>query len=191
MSKALILLRRYRKDGIDPVSRGAMSRGDTHLGPASALVDHYRGMDGVPVSLVASSPSGGLGSWASLDELELYRNSSAENLDLICVVPMPLKPLNRILVPGFDFCGYDCGVFASSTNVYSVIFHEVLFGKLPELVRYAVGLNRRYLFEEWDDAASLMAARQRLSRFAGGSLENFAFADNPGVFAVFEAPRHC
>lgn len=188
MDKALVLLKRYSSDGTDPVSRGAMRRGDTPLGRASELLDRYRGMEGVPMP-VADSPLAleGFGSWTSLDELQRGRDSSGENLDLICVVPMPMKPAGVAVIPGFDFCGYDCGVFASSDFIYSVILHEVLFGRLPDLVRYAACLNDRCLFDEWNDAATLMAVRDRLSDSAGGALEVLHPDDDPGVIAVFEA----
>jgi hypothetical protein len=188
MDKMLALLKRYGSDGTDPVSRGAMRRGDMPLGRASELLDRYRGMEGVPVPVADSTLApNGFGSWASLDQLTRGRRSSGEDIDLICVAPMPQEPQKVVVVPGFEFCGYDCGVFASSDFIYSVILHEVLFGKFPELVRHAAALNERGLFDEWNDAESLMALRSRLSDLAGGSLEVFHPGDNPGVIAVFEA----
>lgn len=189
LEKRLILLRRYRSDGVDTVSRGAMSRGDTPLGPASALLGQYRGMEGVLVPLPESSLAmDGLGYWASLDELKRYRDSS-EDLELICVIRLPLNPPGEVFLPNFTFRGYDCGVFVSSTNIYSVIFHELLFGKLPEIRKYAKKLNYSGLFDEWDDAAFLMGARHQISDYAEGSLEELLPGDNPGVFSVFEATR--
>jgi hypothetical protein len=180
-------VKRYRSEGPDPVSRGAMRRGNTPSGPASVLLDRYRGMEGVLLDVAA--PSDGLASWTSLAELRRYRDSSEEPLDLICVIRPLAKAPGQLLVPGFDFSGYDCGVMESSDNVHSVIFHEVLFGKLPEMVQHATRLNSRLLFDEWQDAASLMAVRDGLSAHFGHALEKFSPDDDPGIVAVFELPQ--
>jgi hypothetical protein len=187
MDKALTLLKRYRSDGSDSVSRGAMRRGNTPRGPASAVLDQYRGMDGVLIPVAA--PRFGLASWDSLDELRRYRDSSEESLDLICVIRPLVKAPDQLLLPGFDLLGFDCGVIVSRRNIYSVIFHEVLFGKLPQMVQHAAQLNARCLFDEWQDAASLMAVRDGLSEHFGHALEKFTPDDDPGVVAVFEAQQ--
>jgi hypothetical protein len=85
----------------------------------------------------------------------------------------------------FTLSGLDVGVIASETNFYSIVFHEVLFGRVNEMVRFRAKLNSGGLLKNHSDASSLTMLREK-SLASGSDLETFEANETIEVFEVFE-----
>lgn len=59
--------------------------------------------------------------------------------------------------------GFDYGILEEITCTYSSIFHEVLFGKMDELVLYIDKLNEHLLFPTKDFAEDYFRTHHKLS----------------------------
>ncbi|HEY5961292.1 MAG TPA: hypothetical protein VIV60_32265 [Polyangiaceae bacterium] len=67
--------------------------------------------------------------------------------------------------------GFDYGVWTSPTDYYSILFHEVLFGKFEEMRQFACRLNGALLLGDPADAAPIATTRESLLR-GGADLES-------------------
>jgi hypothetical protein len=136
------------------------------LNPGQVL-QRYRGFDGdpwpprrqgAPVPLV-----GGLAPLAAYARIVAYVAEVAHGhrCDLLYLQRDPAAAAPALPV-GFRRLGYDCGYYTSESAVYSVLFHEVVFGHHPELRAFAPALNGQLLLPAVADVERVRRVREQL-----------------------------
>lgn len=115
--------------------------------------------------------------------IDCYRGCRANGCRLIYIDTKAGDSSNA--PAGFRFLGYDLGVFESEYNYFSVIFHDVLFGKHDPLRAFSAALNERLLIPSSFIAQRLAAIRRDLRRVAA-DLETLDEDGGPIPIAIFE-----
>lgn len=165
MTQGFLVLQRFSADGRDAVSRGAMARFRSSRLPAAEALRRYRGFDGIPWPL---SPTGialseGLAALEQWEAVCTYFNSCRRMFacELLWCVRlggdsgyMAREPPN-----GFAPVGFDYGFCKGEESTYSVLFHEVVFGRYPALTQCIELLNEHLLLSELGSITTLETVR--------------------------------
>ncbi len=144
-----------REHGFFAVERRRFDDIDRRAPPPNAatpdVLRSYAGVDGLDWPFVAEEPpltpllDDGLLPEAHWPNLEAALASGALGEEAR-ILWLSVEPVSDPDPPaGFVLVGYDVG-FHPSGGAYSAVFHEVLFGLLPELREFASELNTHWLF---------------------------------------------
>lgn len=140
------------------------------------VFEHYKGIDGEAwpetSALRDITLQAGLAPLHEYEAVKAYlRSVSAKYkcdllyLEFPCgaddVPPIPLD---------FKFLGYDYGFYQSEDNLFSSIFHEVIYGRYGEMKSHASFLNNNLLLPTLETISSLTFARDNLLK-TGADLE--------------------
>lgn len=85
-----------------------------------------------------------------------------------------LAPTELVIVErGLTFLGYDISSPPSNFDrfTYSAIFHELIYGSVPDLIAFDRKLNKSLLFDNVPDSQSFVAIRSEIKN-AGGPVED-------------------
>jgi hypothetical protein len=134
----------------------------------------YRGIDGRPWPGVSPSKRpllvDGLAALQDVDRVNRYRAAACPlSCDLIYIVH-PHSDEYTLTPAGYAFLGFDFGFYESEWSVYSVIFHEVIYGWHDRLRVHAGGLNDSLLAPSLDLVRGIEASFLDLLR-EGADLE--------------------
>jgi hypothetical protein len=183
----LVVIKRYRADGNDAVSMGAMRRVPAlNLEPSEVLL-RYRGLDGQPWPREFAEPSveHGLAPIACLEAVleQLGNLRLAGTYDLLYCVCVSDGGVRDPVPAGFMQLGLDYGFYRGEDETYSVLFHEVLLGREPDMRKLSALLNENLLLPDAAAVQAVSTARDRLVA-SGADLEN-AEGDAPRAFLLF------
>jgi len=149
------------------------------------LNDHiagaYRGVDGKPwpCPLFDGWDECGTLPLSDLGDIRMLAASSSRPIDVVLLAHS--HEVAAMQHAGWKLLGYDLGYFHAVWSVFSVLFHEVIYGLVPELGAYAKFLNRSLLLDTPEAAAKLLATRETVDK-AGGDIEG----DEMSIIAVLE-----
>jgi hypothetical protein len=143
-----------------------------------AVFRRYRGFDGQPWPVEAHPQfrtDGGLAGVADRRAVEAYLRGlpNAGDCELLLLVRVDTAAFKGTHRAGWSFAGFDVGFFESEWSHYSVVLHQVIWGRLPELASFANRLGPYLLLGALRDALALVSAHERV-RAAGGDVEEGA-----------------
>lgn len=154
MTQGFLVLQRFSPDGRDAVSRGAMARGRSSHLPATEALRRYRGFDGIPwplpcTGIALSEGLAALGQWEAV-RAYFDRCRHMFTCELLWCVQLggDSRYQGREPPNGFAPVGFDYGFCRGEESTYSVLFHEVLFGRYPALTQCVDLLNEHLLLSE-------------------------------------------
>lgn len=109
---------------------------------ASDAILKYSGFEG---NLIESIDSSDREEYFSIliDEMKVL---SAKNRKARLLNVSSLNSQSITILNGSIFLGFEFGIFDDNSNVYSSIFHEILFGLVPESIKFRERLNNNGLF---------------------------------------------
>lgn len=109
---------------------------------ASDAIRKYSGFEG---NLIESIDSSDREEYFSIliDEMKVL---SAKNRKARLLSVSSLNSQSITILNGSIFLGFEFGIFDDNSNVYSSIFHEILFGLVPESIKFRERLNNNGLF---------------------------------------------
>lgn len=151
-------------------------RAPSIFGGHDEVLKYYRGIEGEPwplnTDLINNFLIEGL---LPLNQYKVaakyYEEVNKKYLcDLIYLQTYTKSNSQEVLPDNFSFGGYDYGIYISEYNYYSVIFHEVIYGKYDELRDYSKYLNNNFLFSSIDIVKRLENTRNQLLKL-GADLE--------------------
>jgi hypothetical protein len=139
----------------------------------SDVLAAYRGFEGAiwpePTPLVASGDA--LASVGQLSAVRHYVSALALTRTVELLYCRLGESERRGTVPaGFTPLGFDVGFLNGADDVYSRVFHELLFGTNASLTRWVLSLNEHLLFGAFEDALGFRDACESLVA-AGADLE--------------------
>lgn len=157
------------------------------------VLARYRGLDGWPWpgdSHLAMPPlANGLAVTTPFTALEEYYEETSKlypcdlmYLDFAHGVKTPVG-----LPPNFRFLGYDYGYYQWEDNLFSSLFHEVIYGVYDEMIAFAKLLNDNLLLPSVDIAQELHCVRTQLLEI-GAHLERNGEVLSP--IAIYGSDRH-
>ncbi|MDO9390521.1 MAG: hypothetical protein Q7U71_01970 [bacterium] len=128
-------------------------------------VSKYKGFEGRIINLKQNNIVNSKYCWLNDNELESIENYFAKEFDV--------KKYNLLLISNYDrvfnednlkysFAGYDYGMCFSEDNIYSSIFHEVLFGNNNALTEFNNKLNNNLLFPSYEIAKQYALIHKKL-----------------------------
>lgn len=131
------------------------------------VLDRYKGFDGLPWPKVTGAESlilhDGL---AALDQyqavLAYFKNAQKSLRCDLLWVHLPNLSSGTSPHPEFHFVGFDFGFYLSDTNHFSVILHEVIYGKHDQLKEFAGFLNDHLLLPTMQACERLKQERTEL-----------------------------
>jgi hypothetical protein len=130
----------------------------------------------------------GLASLTDIDRVAQY--AASLNVRTRCdVLRIDREPINSPTdEAGWEFLGFDFGVVEGEFNVYSFLYHEVIYSRFNELGAFARRLNRHLLIDRLEVIRELRAALDDLE----SSGERFETTDAPEIcdpLAVFSQAK--
>ncbi len=81
--------------------------------------------------------------------------------------------------------GYDLGFVEGPDNNYSLLYHEVIHPRFPDLGRFAIALNQNLLAPSLDVAQEILSAQRSLEQ-GGASFETTVGPEICDTLAVYE-----
>lgn len=96
------------------------------------------------------------------------------NLDnhLLLYVSTESRGVPNVIKEQAVFVGFDAGLCDEEGNIFSSIFHEILFGKVPELVLFVDRLNENFLLPDRSTAEKYVEIHNAISA-QGRDVEDF------------------
>ena len=185
----LIILERYRvgkKDILSTILTQEPIDNVLHL-------DSYRGMEGIPYLNEQDfcDISRGLVSMKYLNKIkDLYLQIESVDVDLLFLTTnlensvLPFSKANH-----FEFIGYDYGIYDGENCIYSVLFHEIIFGKVKELCQFYDKLNNFLLFNNLSDINLLLKIRDKYTTDSQPQVETLFDEDYPSVYSIYRYYR--
>jgi hypothetical protein len=171
----LVLIKRYSTAGLDAVSAGAMRRVPSLKLDALQVLLAYRGLDGHPwpQEVIESEVVDGFASLDRLDSLlaQLRDLGSGERYDLLYCMCADSSPSYESAPAQFQPLGLDFGFYRGDDETYSILFHEIIFGRQPDMRTLAERLNEHLLLPDTEAVKGVELVRQKLL-LGGADLEN-------------------
>ena len=81
-----------------------------------------------------------------------------------------------------DFIGYDYGLIHDESNIYSSVFHEIIFGTVLDLVKYKEKLNNNLLFQSYRDVQEYLLLHNDLYK-KGISVE---YDEDMNIYEIYK-----
>jgi hypothetical protein len=156
------------------------------------IFSQYCGIDGEAWPLEMSESNilliDGLSSIDYYQEiLSYYELVKKSNLcDLIYITSCEAILPKKLQAEGWTFCGYDYGMYLGEHNNWSVIFQEIIFGKLSELREFGHKLNNNLLLSSLEEAFNLRVKRGEIAKTENSVfLETIEEDEDFGPIAIY------
>ncbi|MEK7449364.1 MAG: hypothetical protein AAB019_07760 [Planctomycetota bacterium] len=147
------------------------------------IMRKYKGFDGEPwpeaEGLEKLQINNGVVDMRQYDVIvSYYEKVSKKYPSDFLYLDFPEIPSKQKLLPScFFFCGYDCGIYLSESNRFSVIYNAVIYGSYDEMRKYSKLLNEYLLLSSLEDVKRIHDTHTRL-RIEGADLETEDEYDN-------------
>lgn len=131
------------------------------------LIARYRGIEGEPwpdaLGREEITVHDGLAPLAEYRAvLEYFQNLKANMLCDLLYIRFVKTAVEELPRSNFSFCGYDYGFYSSVSNNYSVVFHEIIYGRYDELRACSKLLNQYLLIPTLEDIDKIENRRTQL-----------------------------
>lgn len=136
------------------------------------IAEKYRGIDGRPwpqeISPILLRDNGlaSTSQWPILATLA-KEHSNDRVYDAVVLCKSPLTAARNLYL---EFLGFDFGFYDDEYSVYSSIYHEIIYGSVADLRRYATRLNESLLLPTAIDVDEYRKTRESL-RTIGHDIE--------------------
>jgi hypothetical protein len=158
------------------------------------ILECYRGVDGEPSPEIPNVEvpllQAGLapGDKFSAVEAFYYAASNQYLCDLLYVQLVPASTFVRASPLELAFLGYDYGYYLSESNLYSSLFHEIIYGLYPQMRTLATVLNNHLLLPSMDVVELVHRTRSQLIK-TGADLERDETSIPIAIYGASREPR--
>lgn len=104
--------------------------------------------------------------------IKIFYEVPNQSNNLLLYVKSDSADVPKIIKDKAVFVGFDVGLCNEEGDVFSSIFHEILFGRVPELVSFAERLNENYLLPDRLIADEYVCVHDEMSRL-GKCVEDY------------------